>query len=255
MRILLVNVGNTCTTVASATNTGGVTVLDRRTGGFQDGRTAYEAMLPRWRRQYRMKDSVLCSVVPAQTRLWLPALARDFGRAPLVIGPQVELGVTLAYPRPQTIGADRLADVCAGVRMHGSPVLVVDIGTAATFNLVETGHRFVGGAIAPGPELFTRYLSERTAQLPHVDFPSGRIPRVGRSTRKSIMLAAAVGYRGMVTALVRHILGASMERAPVVYTGGNALKVVGHRDDCVVDPLLTLRGMAWAWELNRRQTA
>lgn len=209
-------------------------------------------MLSGWIRRNRIRDAVVCSVVPSQTRPWCVVLGDLLGQPPLVMGSDLDLGITIDYPRPRTIGADRLADVCAGRSLYGAPVLVLDIGTAATFNMVRSGGRFVGGAIAPGPALFMQYLAERTAQLPRVDFPHGKMPRVGRTTEGAMRLAAGVGYRGMVSSIVRHILGVSAARVPVVATGGYARAVAaGIAGIRFVDPLLTLRGMAHAHALNR----
>jgi type III pantothenate kinase len=254
MSLLLVNVGNTCTTIARTGRADAIVVLGRQVGGYCARPRQTSRLVSDWATRHRINDAVLCSVVPAQTRFWVSILKDLFGRPPLVIGPDIELDVTLAYPRPETIGSDRLADVCAAVRLYGAPVLVVDIGTAATFNMVRAGGRFVGGAIAPGPALFTRYLADRTAQLPLVALPSRRVPRIGQNTRDAIRLAASVGYRGMVTAMIAHILGGAKGRVRVVVTGGYARRVMGRETyRCILDPLLTLRGLAFAYSLNRME--
>lgn len=253
MRPLLVNIGNTCTTLAVAGRGGSVTVLDRRVGGYAGNGKRTPALVSRLAERHGIDDAALCSVVPAQTQFWSGILKDAFGISPLRVSAAMDLGLRVSYPEPENLGADRLADVCGAVWRYGAPVLVVDIGTAATFNLVLEDTGFVGGAIAPGPALFTQYLAARTAQLPLVDLPAGKAPRVGRATAEAIRLSACVGYPAMVEAIAAHVAKSGPVRLPVVVTGGYARWVATRcAGRYVVDPLLTLRGIGRCYALNRR---
>jgi type III pantothenate kinase len=231
-------------------------VLDRKAGGYAAEPTLAARLVARLLAEQRLDDAIVCSVVPAQTEFWVRVLGEALGRGPMLLNSSLNLGVTVNCRSPARIGADRLADVCAAVHIHGSPVLAVDIGTAATFNLVTRGSVFVGGAIAPGPALFAEYMAARTAQLPLVPLPAGRVPRFGRDTQAAMQLALRVGYPAMVDALAGHISGGVPGMKRVVITGGYA-RWVGPkcRISHVVDPLLTLRGIARAYELNAARRA
>jgi len=148
------------------------------------------------------------------------------------------------YPRPETIGADRLANALAAWSRFGAPVLVVDFGTAVTFDVVDARGNYVGGIIAPGLSAMTDYLHEKTALLPRVRIrPVRRF--LGRSTEEAMQIGAVHGYRGLVRELIaglRRELRAP--ELPVVATGGYAgLMARGLPEIRKVDPLLTLDGL------------
>jgi type III pantothenate kinase len=249
MSILLVNVGNTNTTLAGWDGRR-LSVLVRKPGGFS--RRDLPSCLTRLCRAGEYSDAVLCSVVPPATLCWRRALRRHFRREPLVVGPRLRLGFRFDYRRQATVGADRLADVCAVATGQGGPAVVVDTGTATTFNVLTADGRFVGGAIAPGVAAFADYLVTRTALLPRINPLRGRSPRIGRSTKGALRLGIEAGYRGMLSEIVSELRPLAGPRARVYLTGGFARRTSlrkGIRP--TVDPLLTLRGMAAAYGLNR----
>lgn len=192
---------------------------------------------------------VISSVVPAAEEKVLRAL----GHAQIIrVSADIELGMAIEYRRPETIGADRLANAVAASTRYGTPCIAIDIGTAATFDVVSPGRVFVGGVIAPGPQLMTDYLHQRTAQLPAVEWeepPSA----VGRSTREAILAGAVHGFRGMVREIVGSIRREAFPRrsCKVVATGGYApLIAAGLPEIDEVDPRLTLEGLRIIGELN-----
>lgn len=197
--------------------------------------------------------AVLGSVVPSANRLWIRTIRRATGVCPLIVSPRLRLGYRLDYPRPHTLGADRLANVSAVAGDGSGAAIVVDFGTAAAFNVLTEDGRLVGGAIAPGPALMTECLAERTALLPKVR-PAGPIGRVGRSTAGAIRLAVQVGYPGMVQAITMHLVRRlRLRRVRLVATGGQARWVIAGLDlPFIVDPNLTFRGLQRIAELNRR---
>jgi type III pantothenate kinase len=157
------------------------------------------------------------------------------------------MGIGIRYPHPETIGADRLANAVALAHLHGAPGIVIDFGTAVTFDVLSADKHYLGGVIAPGLRLMTDYLHERTALLPHVEL---REPdtAIGQSTEGAILAGAAIGYRGMI----RGILAALRQELPqgdkahIVATGGDAEWIVGglgETESIAVDPDLTLHGL------------
>ena len=150
--------------------------------------------------------------------------------------------LTLDYPHPGTIGADRLADAAAAVARYGAPVVVCDFGTAFTAAAVTADRVWRGGVIAPGFPLMRDYLYERTAKLPRMKL-GGACPKIGRSTEEAMRFGALVGYRGMVREIVTTLARNFRTDFNLVATGGFAKWVL--RDigmPFVVDPTLTLHG-------------
>ena len=151
--------------------------------------------------------------------------------------------MTLDYPKPETIGADRLADAAGAVSRYGAPVLVMDFGTALTAAVVTKDRVWRGGVIAPGFPLMRDYLFERTAKLPRMTIGRGRVPKIGRSTEEAMRFGALVGYRGMVREIVTELGRNFKADFKLVATGGFAKWVLKDLDlPFVIDPTLTLYG-------------
>ena len=151
-------------------------------------------------------------------------------------------GLSLDYPHPETIGADRLADAAAAVDRYGAPVIVCDFGTAFTAAAVTADLTWRGGVIAPGFPLMRDYLYERTAKLPRMKL-GGRCPKIGRSTEEAMRFGALVGYRGMVREIVSTLARNFKTDFRLVATGGFAKWVL--RDSGMpfaIDQTLTLHG-------------
>ena len=187
---------------------------------------------------------VACSVVPAATQV----LRDFFGPSLIELKHDGQLGIGVRYPNPQSIGPDRLANAVALSALHakpGRPGIVIDFGTAVTFDVLSEDHHYIGGVIAPGLRLMTDYLHERTALLPQVTL---REPdsAIGRSTEGAILAGAAIGYRGMVRGILEAIRRELPhgDEAAIVATGGDSEWIVaGMGEVQVVDPDLTLRGL------------
>ncbi len=154
-----------------------------------------------------------------------------------------ESQIILDYPKPETIGADRLADAVGAVARYGAPVLVMDFGTALTAAVVTKDGVWRGGVIAPGFPLMRDYLFERTAKLPRMELGSGKAPKIGRSTEEAMRFGALVGYRGMVREIVATLRRNFGEDFRLVATGGFARWALADLDlDFSIDPTLTLYG-------------
>ena len=238
-RILLIDVGNTNTDFAITDG--------QRIGRIVSVPTARLTGIPRTVGAYTA--AVLASVVPAATRKLQSWLAVP----PIIVSADCDLGVGIRYPNRKQIGADRLANAVGVANLYGAPAIVVDFGTAVTFDIVNSRREYVGGVIAPGLAAMTDYLHEHTALLPHIDL---REPRsvIGKSTVAAMEVGAVFGYRG----LVKEILAAlrrepGLRRAVVVATGGYgdllAQKVPAIQH---VNPLLTLEGLRFIYLRNHR---
>ena len=183
---------------------------------------------------------VLSSVVPSKN----PVIHAAFARV-LEVGAALDLGVGIDYPSPRSIGADRLANAAACAALHGFPGIVVDFGTAVTFDVISQAGDYIGGVIAPGLNAMTSYLHDRTALLPNIKLrePSSA---VGRSTRDAMLSGAVHGYRGLVKEILAQIRSEAFpkKRPRIIATGGDAELIAGRVGLFdIVDPLLTLRGL------------
>jgi type III pantothenate kinase len=198
---------------------------------------------------------VVCSVVPKKNAL----IRRAAGRVPVTfINAKSALGVGVDYPQPRTIGADRLANAAAVAALYGCPAVVVDFGTAVTFDVVSAKCAYIGGVIAPGLEAMTRYLYKRTALLPELTLAEPR-RALGKSTRGAMMSGAVYGYRGLVKEILAKISAEAFGKRParVVATGGYARLIAKKMPEIdAVHPHLTLEGLRIVGNLESvRQTA
>jgi type III pantothenate kinase len=196
---------------------------------------------------------VLSSVVPDKARLAREAFAPQAARGDfLTVSARLNLGAGIDYPRPSTIGADRLANAAAARHLYGAPAVVVDFGTAVTFDILSAEGNYIGGVIAPGLEVMTDYLFQRTALLPRIR-PVEPASAIGRSTRAAMLAGAVYGYRGLVReilAQVRRQLG-SPRRLHVIATGGYARLISARLPQIkLVHPNLTLEGLRIIGNLN-----
>ena len=165
------------------------------------------------------------------------------------------LGVPITYPRPSEIGQDRLANAAAAHALGGSPAIVIDSGTAVTFDVVTLKGGYEGGIIAPGLEVTRRYLHERTAQLPLLDDSMEIKGMIGKSTTEAMRIGTVVGFPGLIQALLDGVIAELQTRgepAPHLFiTGGNAVFLESRLRQSVRHvPDLTLRGLASAAALN-----
>ena len=244
--VLLIDIGNTHTHIGLAGGDRVVRQTEVRTRDWWTGRAGRE--LGRWVGRCRIEGAVLASVVPRVTPRVRAAVRGRWGLRPLELTAATLRGLELDYPRPETIGADRLANAVAARHRFGAPVVVVDFGTAVTFDVVDGRGCYVGGVIAPGLAAMTEYLHERTALLPRIRLR--RCTRVvGRSTEEAMLAGAYYGYPGLVEAILEGIRKElRVRRLPVVVTGGYAELMAGRiRRVRAVCPDLTLEGLRLIW--------
>ncbi|MCW1885772.1 type III pantothenate kinase [Luteolibacter flavescens] len=188
--------------------------------------------------------TLLCSVVPEKARILRDHLA---ARGPVhPLNYQSDTGLAIDYPHPAQIGADRLANAIGVAARYGAPAIVIDFGTAVTFDVVSAGPAYCGGVIAPGLGAMQDYLGKRTALLPRIEIDEPRAA-IGKSTVEAMQAGAVYGYRGLVREIISR-LRAEMDGDPVIVaTGGDAaliargLPAIQH-----VDPDLTLEGIRLA---------
>jgi type III pantothenate kinase len=191
------------------------------------------------------------SVVPALTETVRELTRRYFKLEPFVAAPGVHSGLEIKYDDPRTLGADRLVDMVAARARFGAPAVVVDFGTATTFNALDARGRFVGGAIAPGLVMSAEALHRFTAALPRVEIAPPQTP-LARNTPEALRAGIFLGYAGLVETLVARIVSAMNEpSARVIATGGLAPLLAPHCPSIyAVDTRLPLYGLRILYNLN-----
>jgi type III pantothenate kinase len=270
--LLLFDIGNTNTHVGLADGRRVVRQCDVPTAGWFDGTAA--RLMRRFIGRARPEGAALCSVVPRATPLVRKFLAKlgtpgtaparknlrePAGRLPgvpvLELTPKTLAGVGIDYPKPETIGPDRLANAVAARHHFGAPVVVVDFGTAVTFDVVNRAGDYAGGIIAPGLAAMTDYLHEKTALLPRIKIREIKTS-IGRSTEEAMLIGAVHGYRGLVRELILELKRElKVKRLPVVATGGYAKLIAARLPEIsAVEPALTLEGLRLTWGATQAST-
>ena len=195
---------------------------------------------------------IVSSVVPDWNGVLAATAQKTFGHEALFVEPGIKTGLPILYENPHEVGADRIVNAVAAVQRFGAPVIVLDFGTATTFDVVNAKGEYMGGVIAPGLGISAEALFQRAARLTRVDIRKpARI--VGRNTEESVQSGLFHGYVALVEGLVRRLRAELGAEAKVVATGG--LAPVFHAELSfltAVDPRLTLDGLRILWEKNRR---
>lgn len=192
----------------------------------------------------------VASVVPPINRVLDTLCQRYIGHKPLFVGPGVRTGLPILYDKPQEVGADRVVNAVAAYHRTRTATIIVDFGTATTFDYVSAKGEYVGGAIAPGLEVSGRALFERAAKLSPVDMvmPKGVI---GRNTVHAIQSGLLYGYVALVDGLIARIRRETQVRGRVIATGGLATMLAPESEFIEeVDEFLTLDGLRLVYERN-----
>jgi type III pantothenate kinase len=194
---------------------------------------------------------IISSVVPDLDGVFSMIGSRYFDAAPLFVGPGIKSGMPILYDNPREVGADRIVNAVAAIVRYGAPVIILDFGTATTFDVGGAGGEYLGGVIAPGPGVSAEALFEKAARLHHVDVRKP-ITVIGKSTEHSMQSGLFHGHIALVEGLVRRIREELDVEAPVVATGGLAQVFEPEMDFLEeVNPQLTLEGLWLLWERNR----
>lgn len=193
--------------------------------------------------QEEIEDIIIASVVPKIMYSFTNSIKKYFNKEPIIIGPGIKTGISIRIDSPKSLGADRLVDVAGAYYIYGGPCLVIDFGTATTFDVVSDKGEFLGGATAPGIGISTSALSSQAAKLPEVEIKKPK-HAIAKNTVDSMQAGIVYGYIGLTEHLIRVIKKEYKEPLKVISTGGlgriifNETKLID-----VYDPDLTFKGL------------
>jgi type III pantothenate kinase len=195
--------------------------------------------------------SIVSSTVPQLGAEWQQVGDRYLGHAMLGIVPGIKTGMPIRYENPREIGADRLVNAVAAYDRVGDACVVVDFGTASTFDPVSADGEYLGGVIAPGVEISMEALTERAAALPKIDLATPPRAVIGKTTIDAIRSGIVYGFAGQVDGIVRRLRAELGPETTTIATGGLAGAIVPHTEEIdETDDLLTLTGLRLIHERN-----
>lgn len=195
---------------------------------------------------------IISSVVPPLVQVIVEMCVKFIGKEPLLVGPGIKTGLNLRYENPREVGADRIVNAVAAIEQYKCPLVVVDFGTATTFDCIDGGANYLGGAIVPGLGISTEALYLRASKLPRIELEKPK-KVIGRNTVHAMQAGIIFGYAGQVEGIVRRIkLEMNAPVLKVIATGGLA-SLIASETECIdeVNPMLTLEGLRIIYNRNK----
>lgn len=199
-----------------------------------------------------IENVIISSVVPPLTPLFQKITREIFNKRALVVGPGLKTGIAVLYDNPQEVGADRIVSAVGAREKYGTPCIILDFGTATTFDAVSSSGDYVGGAIAPGIHISAEALYLKTAKLPRVELRKAR-QVIGKNTNASMHSGLYFGYIGLVKNIIYEIKQELGSDTKVIATGGAASLIFDDIEEIdAYEPHLVLEGLRLIFEKNRR---
>jgi len=252
--ILVVDVGNT--NIVLGIYKGAELAHHWRLGTNRSGTTDEYAMLVYNLFRYaditfeQIEGVIISSVVPPLLHPLEQLCERYLKRTPLIVGPGIKTGLNIRTDNPKEVGADRIVNAVAALELYGAPCVIVDFGTATTYDYVDARQQLVGCAIAPGIGISAEALYQRAAKLPRIELVKPKSV-IGRNTVSAMQAGIVYGYVSQVDGIVTRIQDEFGLKPTVVATGGMAELIASEsRTIDVVDPLLTIQGLQIIYTRN-----
>jgi type III pantothenate kinase len=198
-----------------------------------------------------VNDIIISCVVPPMLNILEPLCEKYFHVKPLIVGPGIRTGMPIYYDNPKEVGADRIVNAVAGYEKYGGDLIIVDFGTATTFDYVSKNGEYMGGCISPGIVISSEALFERASKLPRVEFSRPR-SIIAKDTVSSMQAGIMYGYAGLVDGIVERMKAEAKSNPKVIATGGLA-KVIAQETKSIniVDEMLTLEGLRLIYLKNK----
>ncbi len=197
-----------------------------------------------------IKGIIISSVVPPLMFTLEKMCKTYFQITPLIVGPGIKTGLNIKYDNPREVGADRIVNAVAGIHEYGSPLIIVDFGTATTFCYINEKSEYMGGAIAPGIGISTEALYSRAAKLPRIEIT--HVDEViGKNTVAAMQAGILFGFVGQVESIVERMMAKSSKKPTIIATGGLANLIASETKMIdIVDHDLTLKGLQLIYKRN-----
>lgn len=199
----------------------------------------------------QIEGVIVSSVVPPIMRTIDALCAKYIKKTPLIVGPGIKTGLNIRYENPREVGADRICNAIAAIELYGPPLIVVDFGTATTFDFIDEKGDYLGGAIAPGIGISTEALYSHAAKLPRIELSRPK-STVGRNPISSMQAGIIYGFAGQVDGIVWRMEEEFGYKAKVIATGGLAELISGESKTVQeINPMITLQGLLMIYERNQ----
>lgn len=203
----------------------------------------------------KVEDIIISCVVPPMLNILEPLCEKYFQVKPLIVGPGIKTGMPILYDNPREVGADRIVNAVAAYEKHHRELIVVDFGTATTFDYISKKGEYWGGCIAPGVMIASEALFEKAARLPRVELSKPKTI-IGRDTASSMQAGIMYGYAGLVDGIVARICLETKTNPLVVATGGLADLIAPETKSIMeIDNMLTLEGLHILYNRNIKERA
>lgn len=202
-----------------------------------------------------VEDIIISSVVPNLMYTLQNMVIKYFNRDPLVVGVGVKTGINIRYDNPREVGADRIVNAVACVEKYGGPCIIIDVGTAITFCVVDEKKNYLGGLIMPGISISAEALFTRTSKLPKIEIVRPE-KVIGKTTVTSMQSGLYFGFSSMIDGIIDHIISElpeSQRQVKIIATGGFSALLLGEsKHKVTIDRDLTLEGLRWIYEMNKQ---
>jgi type III pantothenate kinase len=197
-----------------------------------------------------IKAIIISCVVPPMLHILEPLCKKYFNIKPLIVGPGIKTGMPIFYDNPREVGADRIVNAIAAFERYKGDIIVVDFGTATTFDYISPKGEYMGGCICPGVMISSEALFQKAAKLPRIEIIRPKTV-IGKDTVSSMQAGILYGYAGLVDGLVERIKGEVRSDPKVIATGGLAKIIAPEAKSIhVVDDMLTLEGLRIIYKRN-----
>jgi len=249
--LLAIDVGNTTATVGIFKSDKLVfsdRIITKKPAGAKYYLTAFKKIL----KNKKIDNIIISSVVPEVTVVLKSIFRKNFGITPVILGQDLIVPIKNLYKDPAEVGQDRLVNAYAGYKKFGGGLIIIDFGTAITFDVVSKKGEYLGGVITPGIETSLIALAEKTALLPKIA-PKRPSAVIGKDTAGSISSGMFYGFGAMCDGLVYRIRKETGKRYKVILTGGHSALISGYCSHDHILPNLTLEGLRLIHRLNNKK--
>src|SRR5574344_1399934 len=213
----------------------------------------YEVLLKTLFKQYNIEGAIISSVVDELNKKFKSSVDNIFKIKSLFLTSELNTGVKIALKHPKEAGGDRIANACGAFMLYKKPCIVIDFGTATSFDVVNSKGEFIGGIIAPGLNLQLKTLNKFTSKLPRIDMAEAKTA-IGNNTNDAILSGVIRGGACMIDGMIKQCEKELGEKATVIATGGYSSLISGYleRPFDFINPTLTLEGLRFLYNLNKK---